>query len=139
MRLFDLYFPCILAETLALVSSAQSIHAVLPCVLVFGSRALQVSKAMGDQRACAAAGEATGAAHHARRVELFTQQLVEANPILTELSACMTGEGRALGGGDLARAASFTARKAAANAALQACSQKYNAAMKAHRESYKAP
>jgi hypothetical protein len=97
---------------------------------------------MGDKRACAAAGDASGVAFHSKRVELFTQQLVEANPILGEISACMTGEGRALelgGGGDLDRAASFTARKAAANAALQACAHKYNAAMKAHRESYAPP
>jgi len=100
----------------------------------------QVSKAMNDKRACASSGDEKGVAYHARRIELFTEQLVEANPILSEISACMTGEGRALvpgnGEKDLAQAADFTARKTAANAALQACSQKYNAAMKAHRESY---
>ena len=39
-------------------------------------------------------------AFHTRRVRLFTDQLVEANPILTEISDCMTGEGSALDAAD---------------------------------------
>ena len=46
---------------------------------------IEVSKAMNDARKCAAAGDEAGAAHHKHRVELFTAQLVEANPILTEI------------------------------------------------------
>ena len=50
-------------------------------------------------------------------------------------SDCMTGEGKALDAGDKAAAAGFTARKSKANADLLACSLKYNALMKTHRES----
>ena len=50
---------------------------------------IEVSKAMADRAAAAAAGDAATEALHARRVELFTAQLVEANPILNEISDCM--------------------------------------------------
>jgi hypothetical protein len=53
-------------------------------------------------------------------VALFTEQLVEANPILTEISDCMTAEGAALSQGDAEGAASWAARKEAANGKLQA-------------------
>jgi hypothetical protein len=95
---------------------------------------IEVSKAMVDKRAAAAAGDDAGAAFHGNRVALFTQQLVEANPILTEISDCMTLEGSALDRGDTQAAAAITARKAAANNALQACSAKFNGLMKQLRE-----
>ena len=46
----------------------------------------------------------------------------------------MTAEGAALARGDDATAATCAAKKEAANAKLQDCSQKYNAAMKSLRE-----
>jgi len=65
---------------------------------------------------------------------MFTDQLVEANPILTEISDCMTGEGRALNAGDADAAEKWARRKEAANLALAKCSQKYNALMAELRE-----
>ena len=62
------------------------------------------------------------------------QLKVEANPILTEISDCMTGEGKALERGDKEAAVAFAARKDAANSKLQACSAKYNTLMKEMRE-----
>jgi hypothetical protein len=50
--------------------------------------------------------------------------------ILTEISDCMTGEGKALDADDAAAAQGWAQRKEAANLALAACSQKYNGLMK---------
>ena len=47
----------------------------------------QVSKAMNDKAGALAAGDAATAAFHAKRVELFTEQLVESNPILVRCSS----------------------------------------------------
>ena len=95
---------------------------------------IEVSKAMLDRQQAEESGQAAEAAYHGRRVEMFTEQLVEANPILTEISDCMTGEGRALGQGDAAAAEEWARRKEAANGALAQCSQKYNALMGQLRE-----
>ena len=95
---------------------------------------IEVSKAMMDRKAAEARGADAEAAHHTRRVELFTEQLVESNPILTEISDCMTAEGRALGEQDTAAAEGWARRKELANQKLQECSQKYNEAMKRLRE-----
>jgi len=95
---------------------------------------IEVSKAMLDRKTAAEKGDGAEADFHAKRVALFTEQLVEANPILTEISDCMTAEGAALSQGDAEGAASWAARKEAANGKLQSCSQKYNSAMKALRE-----
>jgi len=96
---------------------------------------IEVSKAMFDKRACVESGDEAGQAYHAKRVALFTEQLVESNPILTEISDSMTGEGRALLELEEATAsnkadknaaeeattaaAAFSARKENANKALQ--------------------
>ena len=95
---------------------------------------IELSKAALDRGRAEAEGRKAEAAHHARRYELFTAQLVESNPILTEVSDCMTGEGRALDAADAAAAAEWGRRKEAANRKLQECSLKYNGAMKALRE-----
>uniref|UniRef100_A0A7S3F2D2 4-hydroxyphenylpyruvate dioxygenase n=1 Tax=Haptolina ericina TaxID=156174 RepID=A0A7S3F2D2_9EUKA len=95
---------------------------------------IEVSKAMADQKNAEAKGAAAEASFHSRRVQLFTDQLVESNPILTEVSDCMTGEGKALERGDKEAAVAFAARKDAANSKLQACSAKYNTLMKEMRE-----
>ena len=90
---------------------------------------IEVSKAMLDRQRAADSGQHAEAAFHLRRVELFTKQLVDANPILTEISDCMTGEGRALDAGHADAAADWARRKEAANQALAECSRKYNALM----------
>ena len=90
---------------------------------------IEVSKAMLDSQQAADEGRDAEAAFHTRRVKLFTDQLVEANPILTEISDCMTGEGKALEAGDEDAAAEWGRRKEAANVALAACSHKYNELM----------
>ena len=69
-----------------------------------------------------------------RRVALFTEQLVEANPVLTDISDCMTAEGRALDAGDAAAAGEWRQRKEEANVALKDCSEKYNGLMASLRE-----
>ena len=95
---------------------------------------IELSKAALDRGRAEAEGCGAEAAHHGRRLELFTAQLVESNPILTEVSDCMTAEGRALDAADAAAAGEWGRRKEAANRKLQECSQKYNVAMKALRE-----
>ena len=67
-------------------------------------------------------------------VAIFTGQLVESNPILTDISDCMTAEGKALAAGDTAGAAAWCAKKADANERLQKCSAKFKGLMKALRE-----
>ena len=95
---------------------------------------IEVSKAMLENQQAAAAGREAEAAFHERRVELFTEQLVEANPVLTDISDCMTAEGRALDAGDADAADEWRQRKEAANVALTECSQKYNGLMATLRE-----
>ena len=60
--------------------------------------------------------------------------MLQANPILTDISDAMTAEGRALDAADGYGAAQAAARKEAANAALAACSQKYDELMGRLRE-----
>ncbi len=57
---------------------------------------IEVSKAMNDIEVAARKGDKDGAAHAQARVDLFTRQLEESNPILTEISDAMTAEGDAL-------------------------------------------
>jgi len=95
---------------------------------------IEVSKAMLDREKAASDGHEAETAFHSKRIEMFTDQLVEANPILTEISDCMTGEGRALNAGDADAAEKWARRKEAANLALAKCSQKYNALMAELRE-----
>ena len=89
---------------------------------------------MLDSERAAELGRDAEAAFHQRRVRLFTDQLFEANPVLTEISDCMTAEGRALDAGDADAAAGWARRKEAANVALAECSQKYNSLMGELRE-----
>ena len=95
---------------------------------------IEVSKAMLDSQQALEEGREAEAAFHTRRVNLFTEQLVEANPILTEISDCMTGEGKAIDAADAPAAEQWASRKEAANRALAECSQKYNAKMGTLRE-----
>ena len=89
---------------------------------------------MLDSERAAEQGRDAEAAFHQRRVRLFTDQLVEANPVLTEISDCMTAEGRALDAGDADAAAEWGRRKDRANRALAECAQKYNRLMGELRE-----
>ena len=89
---------------------------------------------MLESQQAAEAGREEEAAFHDRRVALFTEQLVEANPVLTDISDCMTAEGKALDAGDAEAAAEWRERKEAANTALTLCSQKYNGLMAELRE-----
>ena len=73
---------------------------------------------MMDVSAAEEAGHDAEAAFHTRRVKLFTDQLVAANPILTEISDCMTGEGNALAAGEADAAGEWGRRKEQANRAL---------------------
>ena len=95
---------------------------------------IEVSKAMLESQQATDAGREAEAAFHDRRVALFTEQLVEANPVLTDISDCMTAEGRALDAGDADAADEWRQRKEAANVALTECSQKYNGLMATLRE-----
>ena len=95
---------------------------------------IEVSNAMLDSQQAADEGREAEAAFHNRRVQMFTEQLVEANPILTEISDCMTGEGKALDAGDEGAAREWGRRKEVANLALANCSQKYNELMAKLRE-----
>ena len=95
---------------------------------------IEVSKAMLDGQTAAVDGKHDEAAYHAKRVAMLTEQLVEANPILTEISDCMTAEGKALDAGDADAADGWSRRKEAANRALAECSGKYNVLMRELRE-----
>lgn len=108
---------------------------------------IEVGKAMLDLSQARTANDADAAALAQRKVDIFTDQLNEANPILTEISDAMTEEGlalialqEALARGDLETAAEFEtkkemagATKIASNEKLMACSSKYNNLMKSLR------
>ena len=85
---------------------------------------------MGDEMT-KSLNEATAAEQAA--ISAF-DQLVAANPILTEISDCMTGEGNALAAGEADAAGEWGRRKEQANRALAECSQKYNSLMATLRE-----
>lgn len=108
---------------------------------------IEVGKAMLDLSQARTASDADAANLAQRKVDIFTDQLNEANPILTEISDAMTEEGfaltalqEALARGDLETAAEFEAKrklagvtKIASNEKLMACSSKYNSLMKSLR------
>jgi hypothetical protein len=55
---------------------------------------IEVSKAMQDVKDCTLAGDSSGVENANTRVSVFTDQLNEANPILTDISDAMTAEGK---------------------------------------------
>ena len=124
-------------------SSASSDEALIrPGCGGFGIRnfltlflSIEMSKAMKDEADAVRSGNENAAAFHARRVELLTEQLVEANPLLHAVTAAMAEEGAALTANDTAAVVKAAALKEAANVALQASSAKYRDLMKSHRES----
>jgi len=108
---------------------------------------IEVGKAMVEASNARAEGDAVGVERAGRRVELFTEQLDESNPILTEIADAMTGEGEVLArirraerGGDgevverLTREMEVVrAAKEVSNRKLMDCSAKYNELMRSLR------
>lgn len=95
---------------------------------------IEVDKASSARLEAEKRGDGKAADIEGRRVEAFTQQLDESNPVLTAISDAMTGEAAALEKGDAAEAAKWAAAKAAGQEALQGISKKYSAVMRALRE-----
>lgn len=109
---------------------------------------IEVSKAMQEVTDATEAGDAERQAYAETMVQYFTDQLNEANPILTEISDAMTEEGlckdqaiAAMQNNDTEEAKAWqekmniaAARKQYGNEKLMACSARYNALMKALRE-----
>lgn len=109
---------------------------------------IEVSKAASDVADAKLSGDNRLLAYAEQRVQCFTDQLNDSNPILTEISEAMTDEGNFKAAMDTAvlcgdvRAASewekkmkgAEERKRQWNARLMECSARYSRAMKAMRE-----
>jgi len=104
---------------------------------------IEVSKAMTAARDAKVAGDDKKLSLANRQVSTFTDQLNEANPILTDISDAMTAEGKWVealeaGSGDTGEVTKkieeFKAMKEAGNQRLMVCSTKYKNIMKALRE-----
>ena len=68
-------------------------HSARQCAFAFLVTNAQVSKAMLEFEEAQARSDAKAMDLANRKVELFTQQLDESNPVLTAISDCMTAEG----------------------------------------------
>jgi hypothetical protein len=109
---------------------------------------IEVSKAMRDVSDARAAGDERRAIIAKKRVDCFTNQLNESNPILTQISDAMTEEGICLTNikvahakGDESAVHLWDARKHDAekkkeegNRRLMECSQRYEVLMRCLRE-----
>lgn len=110
---------------------------------------IEVSKALRHIAEARLQGDPKGAALAQRRVDCFTNQLNDSNPILTQISDAMTDEGNckmqmeaAMEAGDAEATAAWKANmdkaqrlKMEGNARLMACSAYYEATMRSIRES----
>lgn len=108
---------------------------------------IEVGKAMVEVSNAKLAGDAVRVDLAQRQVDLFTDQLNESNPILTEIADAMTAEGKAVDQiqraelrGDHEAVMDFQkkmevarASKVVSNTKLMCCSAKYNDLMKALR------
>ena len=110
---------------------------------------IEVSKALQDVAEAREVGDSIRQKYARAMVDNFTDQMNEANPILTQISEAMTEEGKCVD--KLAELATFktleeeavlqarlsaaTERKNAANVRLMECSSRYNDIMKRLRES----
>ena len=110
---------------------------------------IEVSKALQDVAEAREVGDSIRQKYAQAMVDNFTDQMNEANPILTQISEAMTEEGKCVD--KLAELATFktleeeavlqarlsaaTERKNAANVRLMECSSRYNDIMKRLRES----
>lgn len=95
---------------------------------------IEVSKAAAARAEAEKRGDARSMDLEGRRVDAFTAQLDESNPVLTGISDAMTAEGEALERGDLEAARGHGAEKAKGSEALQAISSKYKDVMRKLRE-----
>mmetsp|Transcript_25408 Transcript_25408/g.48640 ORF Transcript_25408/g.48640 Transcript_25408/m.48640 type:complete len:672 (+) Transcript_25408:64-2079(+) len=95
---------------------------------------IEVSKAAASRSDAERRGDAKMAELEGRRVDAFTAQLDESNPILTAISDAMTAEGAARDSGNTEAAQHWANEKAKGNEALQEVSSKYKELMKKLRE-----
>jgi len=95
---------------------------------------IEVSKATASRSDAERRGDAKLVELEGKRVDAFTAQLDESNPILTAISDAMTAEGAARESGDTAAAQHWANEKAKGNQALQEVSSKYKEIMKNLRE-----
>merc|ERR1712032_839462 len=95
---------------------------------------IEVSKAAASRSDAERRGDAKMAELEGRRVDAFTAQLDESNPILTAISDAMTAEGAARDSGDTTAAQHWANEKAKGNEALQEVSSKYKELMRKLRE-----
>lgn len=91
---------------------------------------IEVSKAMNALKDATLAKDDKAKSLAQEQVDVLTAQLDESNPILTDISDAMTAEADALANGQTAEAKEWADKKAAAQIALQACSDKYKAMMR---------
>ncbi len=110
---------------------------------------IEISKAGSDAVTAKLKGDSQGILYAERRVEYFTNQLNEVNPILTEISDAMTEEGEskreweaAIARGDEEGAKKWhreltkaSLKKDAGGSRLKECSDRYANMMKTLRES----
>jgi hypothetical protein len=100
---------------------------------------------MNEMSAATEAGDEAALALARKKVDLFTQQLNESNPILTDISDAMTLQGDLMERVAVApteaerkelnaQVVECEAKKEGGNARLKECSAKYNDAMKRLRE-----
>ena len=111
---------------------------------------IEVSKALNDLQISKLRGDMSNQTYAEKMISLFTDQLDESNPILTEISDCMTSEGRAREEMAFAvkrgneeevglwrkKVDGYTAAKQVGNAKLMECSTKYKMLMKRLREEH---
>merc|ERR1711972_1074420 len=95
---------------------------------------IEVSKASMAKVEAEQRGDTVIAGFEARRVDAFTAQLDESNPILTMISDVMTAEGLALERGDVEEAKRLAEEKVKGQEALQALSARYKEVMRTLRE-----
>merc|ERR1711972_155649 len=91
---------------------------------------IEVSKASMAKMEAEQRGDALTASFEARRVDAFTSQLDESNPVLTAISDAMTAEGDALDRGDKGAAKKYAEQKEKSTEQLKVISDKYNSLMK---------
>jgi hypothetical protein len=110
---------------------------------------IEISKAASDAVTAKLKGDSQGVLYAEKRVEYFTNQLSEVNPILTEISDAMTEEGEFKGEWEAAilrgdeegakewsrELTKASQKKDAGNSRLKECSARYAKLMKALRES----
>jgi uncharacterized membrane protein len=90
---------------------------------------IEVTKAINDRQAAMESADAAGEALATKKIEIFTHQLNEANPILTAITDGMTAQGDAKDSLLYAKTAEAKALATAAYAAAEATLKAANAAL----------